>query len=82
MISLDPRKETFKLNFTEFLEVYNYNIDMKDTRLSWLGLNYPSVTIDKYGYPLEDRAITIYGYWGELGIVSFLPKYFGIEKTE
>lgn len=55
---------------------------MKDTRLSWLGLNYPSVTIDKYGYPLEDRAITIYGYWGELGIVSFLPKYFGIEKTE
>ena len=82
LISLDSRTETFKLNFTEFLEVYNYNIDMKDSRLSWLRLNYPSITIDKYGYPLEDRAITIYGYWGELGVASFLPKYFGIEKTE
>ena len=82
LISLDPRTETFKLHFSEFLEVYNYNIDMKDSRLSWLRLNYPSITIDKYGYPLEDRAITIYGYWGELGIASFLPKYFTTDKTD
>ncbi len=64
--SQDHRTETFKLNFPEFLEVYNYNIDMKDSRLSWLRLNYPSITIDKYGYPLEDRALIIYGYWAEL----------------
>lgn len=82
IITKDHPAETYKLNFSEYLEVYNYNIDMKDSRLSWLRLNYPTITIDKYGYPLEDRAITIYGHWAELGVASFLPKYFGIEKSE
>ena len=80
LIIKDLKTETCKLNFTEFLEVYNYNIDLQDLRTSWLQLNYPSVTIDKYGYPLETRAITLYGYWAELGVASFLPKYYGFEE--
>ncbi len=74
--------ETCELNFTEFLEVYNYNIDLQNLRTSWLKLNYPSITIDKYGYPLEIRAITLYGYWAELGVASFLPKYYGFEESK
>ena len=52
LIIKDLLTETYKLNFKEFLEVYNYNIDLQDLRTSWLNLNYPSVTIDKYGYSI------------------------------
>ena len=82
LIIKDLQTETCKLNFKEFLEVYNYNIDFQDLRTSWLKLNYPSITIDKYGYPIENRAITLLGYWAELGIASFLPKYYGFEESK
>jgi hypothetical protein len=82
LIIKDLKTETCKINFTEFLEVYNYNIDLQNLRTSWLRLNYPSITVDKYGYPLETRAITLYGYWAELGIASFLPKYYGFEESK
>ncbi len=81
LIIKDSLAETCKLNFTEFLEVYNFYVDFEDLRTSWLKLNYPSITIDKYGYPLEDRATTIYGYWAKLGVASFLPKYYGFEES-
>jgi hypothetical protein len=82
LIIKDLQTETFKLNYTEFLEVYNYNIDLQNLRTSWLKLNYPSITVNKYGYPLENRAITLYGYWAELGVASFLPKYYGFEESK
>ena len=81
LIIKDIQTETCKLNFKEFLEVYNYNIDLQDLRTSWLKLNYPSITIDKYGYPFETRAITLCGYWAKLGVASFLPKYYGFEES-
>jgi hypothetical protein len=81
LIIKDQLTETCKLNFTEFLEVYNFYIDFEDFRTSWLKLNYPSITIDKYGYPLEYGATTIYGYWAKLGVASFLPKYYGFEES-
>lgn len=81
LITKDQFTETCKLHFTEFLEVYNYYIDFKDLRTSWLKLNYPSITIDRYGYPLENGATTIYGYWAKLGVASFLPKYFDFEES-
>ena len=81
LIIKDLQTETYKLNFKELLEVYNYNIDLQDLRTSWLKLNYPSITIDKYGYPLETRAITICGYWAKLGVAIFLPKFYGFEES-
>lgn len=50
LTSWDQWTESSNLHFSDFLEGYNYNIDMKNLRLSWLRLNYPSITIDKYGY--------------------------------
>lgn len=82
LISKDLLKETYKLNFKDFLEVYNYNIDLENLRTSWLKLNYPSVTIDKYGYPLGNRAITLFGYWAKIGVASFLPKYYGFDELK
>lgn len=82
LITQDHLTETCKLNFIDFLEVYNYNIDLENLRTSWLKLNYPSITVDKYGYPLENRAITLCGYWAELGVASFLPKYYGFEESK
>lgn len=80
LIIKDLLTETCRISFTEFLKIYNYNVELEDLRTSWLRLNYPSITIDKYGYPLEDRATTIYGYWAKLGVASFLPKYYGFEE--
>jgi hypothetical protein len=70
LISKSSDSENYNLNFTDFLKVYNYNIEQENLRISWLKLNYPSITINKYGYPLENRAIILYGYWAELGKAS------------
>jgi len=80
LIIKDILTETYKLNFADFLQVYNYNNNLEKLRTSWIRLDHQSVTIDKYGFPLENRAITIYGYWSELGVASFLPKYYGFTK--
>ena len=79
-INMDSLTETYKLNFTDYLQVKNYNINIEELQMSWIKLNHPSVTIDKYGYPMENDAITVYGYWAKIGIASFLPKYFGFTK--
>jgi len=72
---------TFKIEFEGYLRVINFNIADHSMRTSWVKLNYPSVTFDEYGYPLEKNAITLLGAWSELGIASFLPKYYGFEES-
>ena len=74
--------DIFKIEFEDYLRVINFNIADYSMRTSWIKLNYPSVTFDEYGYPIEKNAITLLGPWSELGIASFLPKYYGVEKAK
>ena len=80
LIEKDSLTETYKLSFSDYLQVKNHNISIEELQMSWIKLNHPSVTIDRYGYPLGTDVITIYGFWSELGIASFLPRYFGFTK--
>lgn len=73
---------TIKIEFADYLRVINHNNEDRVMNTSWIQLNYPSITLDKFGYPLEKNAITLLGVWSEAGVASFLPKYYGIEETE
>jgi len=76
IIEKDTLDGIYKIHFTNFLQVINTNIRLEESQTSWIKLNYSSISIDKYGYPLENNAITLSGYWSKLGIASFLPKYY------
>jgi len=71
--------ETYQLSFSNYLQV-EYDDYYRNPKISWLKLNYPFITIDKYGYPLEDYAITLLGYCAKSGIASSLPKDYDIPE--
>lgn len=75
-------EKNYKIEFQDYLRVNNQNIKFDEMRTSWIKLNYPSITLDEYGYPLEKNAITLLGYWSQLGVANFLPKYYGSEKSD
>lgn len=74
--------KNYKIEFQDYLRVNNQNIKFDNMQTSWIQLNYPCITLDEYGYPLEKNAVTLLGYWSELGVANFLPKYYGFEKTD
>ena len=78
----DNSGNTIKIEFADYLRKINHNNEDRIMNTSWILLNYPSITLDEFGYPLEKNAITLLGDWSEAGVASFLPKYYGIEKTE
>jgi len=53
---------------------YLYVVD-KESRFSWVNLNYPEITLDEYGYPQEINALEVYGYWAGQGVADLLPRY-------
>jgi hypothetical protein len=56
---------------------YNFDIEFGETYMqSWIKLKYGKMTIDNYGYPVEDDAFIVHGYWATLGIADLLPRYF------
>lgn len=75
-------EKNYKIEFQDYLRVNNQNIKFDEMRTSWIKLNYSSITLDEYGYPLEKNAITLLGYWSQLGVANFLPKYYGSEKSD
>jgi len=82
IISKDTLNKTCKLSFQNYLKVIHGNIRIEGLSTSWIKLNYPFITIDKYGYPLEENALTILGYWSKTGVAGFLPKYYGFDETD
>ena len=74
--------DTIKIEFEDYLRVINHNNEDRIMNTSWIQLNYPSITLDEFGYPLEKNAITLLGAWSEAGVAGFLPKYYGIKNTE
>jgi hypothetical protein len=78
-----------KIKFNNFLLVKNHSIqdhitDFNDLQIefgenyqnSWIKLKYGEMNIDEYGYPIEDKAFLVYGYWATLGIADLLPRYY------
>jgi len=70
--------ESYTLHFDDYLNVIYYS-DFYKVGESWIKLNYPSVTIDKYGYPVEEFAFTMYGSWARKGLSTLLPIDFEID---
>ena len=59
------------LHFENYLHVVYHKNDV-----SWIGLNYTSISLDEYGYPYEDNPYMIFGEWAKQGIADLLPKNF------
>ncbi len=79
ILEMNKEDGTYKIYFDDYLNVLYYN-DFHLESESWIKLNYPYVTIDKYGYPEEEIAFTILGSWAKRGVASYLPKNFILEN--
>jgi hypothetical protein len=62
--------DEWKLGFRKYLYIQD-----DQGRFSWLKLNYPEITLDSFGYPVEFNAIEVYGYWATMGVADLLPRY-------
>jgi hypothetical protein len=64
-----------------FTDINNLDIEFGDTfQESFLNLLYGQMTLDEYGYPVEDKAFKVNGYWATLGVADLLPRYFELKK--
>ena len=81
------------IHFSRYLLIKNHSIEEHFTQLeesnfqfgntfqnSWLKLNFGEMTLDEYGYPVEENAFVVYGYWATLGIADLLPRYYELDK--
>lgn len=79
------------ITFDKFLLVKNYSLedhfsDINNSEIefgdmyqeSFLKLRYDEMALDEYGYPVEDKAFIVYGYWATLGVADLLPRYFEV----
>jgi hypothetical protein len=73
--------DSYILHYDDYLDVSYYSNFYKVGQ-SWIKLNYSSVTIDKYGYPLDEFAFTLYGSWAKRGVSTLLPINFEIDEDE
>jgi len=73
--------ENYKLHFDDYLHILYYS-DYYLSSESWIELNYPFVTIDQYGYPVEEFAFTLYGSWARRGVSTLLPIDFEIDEDD
>ena len=68
--------DQYVLSFRGYLRVLYTLKDPENPEVSWIRLLYPTVTLDKYGYPVEPLPFEVYGYWTNLGMADMLPKYY------
>jgi len=66
----------FYLSFKDYLQIDYVLNDPVHPEISWIKLLYPQVTLDKFGYPLEQLPFEVHGNWARKGIADMLPKYF------
>jgi hypothetical protein len=66
---MDP--ETTILHFEHYLHVVFDN-----SHVSWIGLNYKEITLDKLGNPHEEKPYVVYGEWSKHGLANLLPKNY------
>ena len=66
----------FILSFSDYIKIEYVLNDPVHPEVSWIKLIYPQVTLDKFGYPLEQVPFEVYGYWAQKGLADMLPKYY------
>ena len=60
-----------------FSEMYDFDLEVGEIfQKSWLKLKYGQMNIDEYGYPTEENAFIVHGYWATLGVADLLPRYY------
>jgi hypothetical protein len=59
------------LHFEKFLHVVFDN-----SLVSWIRLNYTEITLDEFGYPVEESPYMVYGEWAKQGVANLLPKNY------
>ncbi len=80
LLSPSYMKDLYNLHFNDYLRVEYTRENMFSPLVSWMKLEYPSVTIDKFGSPQEILPIVTYGFWTTLGVADMLPKYYTPDK--
>lgn len=71
----------YDLSFRDYLQVDYVLNDPVHPERSWIKLLYPQVTLDKFGYPLEQLPFEVHGNWARKGIADMLPKYFALSDS-
>lgn len=72
----------FVMSFQDYLKIDYVLNDPAHPEVSWIKLVYPQVTLDKYGYPVQQLPFEVYGYWAEKGLADMLPKYYLIHEKQ
>ena len=71
MIRNGPKADEYVLLFKSYLCVIH-----SFSKISWIRLNYPEVTVDGTGEPQQLNAFEVYGYWAEFGLADALPQNY------
>ena len=66
----------FVMSFSDYLKIAFVLNDPVHPEVSWIKLVYPQVTLDKYGYPIQQLPFEVFGYWAGKGFADMLPKYY------
>lgn len=72
----------YRMSFTDFLKIEYVMNDPVHPEVSWIKLVYPQVTLDKYGYPVQQLPFEVYGHWAEKGFADMLPKYYSPDEDK
>jgi len=81
MVDYDEYLESGYSSGNNILRFENYlHVFYKNDYVSWIGLNYSNITLDKFGYPVENNAYRVFGKWSTEGVANLLPKNFIIKK--
>jgi hypothetical protein len=77
LLSRDPYTGRTVLQFAHYLRVE------RGRETSYLLLNYPEVHFNKFGFTDEVTPFQVYGFWGQQGMATYLPRYFfrNLEKS-
>jgi hypothetical protein len=80
ILEKNDSSDNYRIRFDDYLHIFRYT-DYYLVNESWIKLNYPYVIIDKYGYPLEEFAFTLYGTWAGRGVSTQMPIDFEFEDA-
>lgn len=71
-----PYGDEYIMSFNDYLKVEYVLNDPIHPEISWIKLVNQQVTLDKFGYPMEQVPFEVYGFWAQKGLADMLPKYF------
>jgi len=81
LVDYDEYIESGYSSGNTILRFENYlHVVYRNEYVSWIGLNYSNLTLDQFGYPMENNAYRVFGEWSNEGVANLLPKNLRIYK--